>query len=303
MSSQISSPPVSDASVPVTVRIRGLLPGLQPAQRRVGEYIVNSPSKIAGMTISVLARETGVSEATVIRLCREIGVGGYPALRLALAEEVGGRSKADAQFEGDTDISPEDDLQSAVEKIAYVDQRSVTDTAKALSMEDLALVIAAMQKADCINIFGVGASGLVALDLQQKLQRIAMVAFAHSDAHQGLVSAALASPAVTTILISHSGETEDVLAVMREAARGGGTTVAITDSPRSSLAQMADHVLATSAMESTFRAASTGSRLAQLTVVDCLFVGLAQQTFDSSIRALTLTREAVASRSRHEGRR
>jgi DNA-binding MurR/RpiR family transcriptional regulator len=71
------------------------------------------------------------------------------------------------------------------------------------------------------------------------------------------------------------------------------TTVAITNFPRSAIARVADHVLTTAARETTFRSGATASRLAQLTVVDCVFVGVAQQTFESSQQALQATHDAV----------
>ena len=74
-----------DAALPLTVRVRGRLPELQPAMRRVGEIIVAQPSKVATMTISALAEAARTSETTVIRFCREIGIKGYAQLRLALA--------------------------------------------------------------------------------------------------------------------------------------------------------------------------------------------------------------------------
>jgi DNA-binding MurR/RpiR family transcriptional regulator len=60
-------------------------------------------------------------------------------------------------------------------------------------------------------------------------------------------------------------------------------------------------VLTTAARETTFRSGATASRLAQLTVVDCVFVGVAQRTYETSQRALDLTHDAV--RDRRVGRR
>lgn len=287
-----------DDALPITIRIRGVLGQLQPAVRKVGEFIVENPSRAAAMTISALASETGVSEATVVRLAREVGVAGHADLRLQLASEVGSRSKVDAAFEGSTDVSPDDDLRSAVEKIAYIDQRSVVDTLRGLSLESVAQVVDAMEEADRIFIFGVGASGLVAQDLAQKLQRVGKPAIAYFDAHTALVAAAVVNQDCLAIGVSNSGATTDTLDIMREAHRRGATTVAITNAPRSKLARLVDYVLVTAAMESRFRAGSTGSRLAQLALVDCLYVGFAQQTFERSQHALNVTRDVVA--SRHE---
>ncbi|MGO1383278.1 MAG: MurR/RpiR family transcriptional regulator [Arachnia sp.] len=286
----------SEGSAPLTTRIRGLLPQMQPAMARVGTYVVSRPMEAASMTITVLADATDVSETTVVRFCREIGVDGYSQLRMGLAAEMGARGEAEDKFEGSTDISEADTLASAVQKIAHADARSVADTARALPMETLAVVVERIVAARRCDIFGVGASGLVAMDLQQKLHRIGLVSFASIDPHQALVSAALLDEECVAIAISHSGVTTDTIETLREARERGAVTIAITNSPRSRLATLADHVLTTAAMETTFRSAATGSRLAQLTVVDCLFVGVAQQTLEKSVHALDETRRAVVSK-------
>ncbi|MFP7696643.1 MurR/RpiR family transcriptional regulator [Trueperella sp. LYQ143] len=296
MTPQTSTEDFVNNRVPLTTRIRGLLPSMQPAMARVGSLIVEHPKKAAAMTISELADAVGVSETTIVRFCREIHAGGYSQLRLALAVELGARSEAQERFHGDTDISPEDTLLSAVEKIAYADARSVEDTAKSLSLPTLERVVDAMIAANRIEIVGVGASGLVAMDLQQKLHRIGMISFAFTDPHQALTSASLLDEHAVAIAISHSGNTADTIESLTVAAERGACTVAITNSPRSALAALADNVLTTAAMETTFRSAATGSRLAQLTVVDCLFVGVAQKRLEQSLSALDETRRAVASK-------
>ncbi|MCF2707161.1 MurR/RpiR family transcriptional regulator [Arcanobacterium haemolyticum] len=282
----------------LTTLIRSFLPDMQPAMARVGTFVLEHPSDVAGMTINSLAKAVDVSETTVIRFCREIGIGGYSQLRLGLAVELGARTEATEKFQGSTDISPDDTLLSAVEKIAYADTRSVEDTAKALNVATLEKVISAVAEAERTDIYGVGASGLVAIDLQQKLHRIGLISFAFSDPHQALVSAALLHPTCVAIGISHSGKTPDTIDSLTEAKAHGATTVAITNSPLSPLAHLADYVLTTAATETTYRSASTGSRLAQLTVVDCLFVGVAQARLKDSMAALDETRRVLRSNRR-----
>lgn len=289
----------AESRVPLTSRIRSALANLQPAMARVGSFIIAHPKDVAGMTISKLAEATDVSETTVVRFCREVGVDGYSQLRLGLALELGARTEARDQFQGSTDISQSDTLTSAVEKIIYADTRSVEDTAKSLSMETLEAVVGHVIAARRTDIFGVGASGLVALDLHQKLHRIGLISFGYTDPHQAIVSAALLDSTCVAIAISHSGATTDIIEALAEAKQNGATTVAITNSPRSPLAAAADYVLTTAAMETTFRAAATGSRLAQLAMVDCLFVGVAQQRFEQSERALDETRRVIAPKRVH----
>lgn len=291
-----------DAAHDTSVRIRALLPTLAPAEQRVAERVLADPRGVAALSISALAHDCETSETTVIRFCRAVGFAGYPALRLALAAEAGRGGAADAR-ELSADIVADDDLDAVVAKIAWADARAVEETADQLDVAALHAVIGALTAAPRIDVYGVGASGFVALDLQQKLHRIGRVAFAWPDPHMALTSAALLTPGDVAVAISHSGATRDTLDALAVARRSGATTVAITNFPRSPLAADSDHVLTTAARETTFRSGATASRLAQLTVIDCVFVGLAQRTYDTSQRALELTADAVSDRRVSGGRR
>jgi len=80
---------------------------------------------------------------------------------------------------------------------------------------------------------------------------------------------------------------------LEEAAKHGATTVAVTNFPRSPLARTADLVLTTAARETTYRSGAMASRIAQLTVIDCLFIGVAQQVLPDARKALEETASAV----------
>ncbi|GAB2489601.1 MurR/RpiR family transcriptional regulator [Nocardiopsis aegyptia] len=284
----------SSSSVPTTVlRIRSLIPSLAPAERRVAQYVVDDPERAAASSITQLAKDCATSEATVIRFCRTIDFSGYRELRLALATEAGqARGARSVTPEMASDIDPDDTLVTVVQKIAYTDARAVEETGAALDVDALREVVDAMAGARRIDVYGVGASAFVGADLQQKLHRIGLTSFAWSDAHVMLTSAAVLDERDVAIGISHSGTTTDTVQALNEAQRRGARTVAITNFPRSPIG-FADHVLTTAARETTFRSGATASRLAQLTVVDCLFVGLAQIRYTESRTALETTYEAV----------
>ena len=102
---------------------------------------------------------------------------------------------------------------------------------------------------------------------------------------------------------SHTGETIDTIVSLAEARRRGATTVAVTNYPRASIAEVADHVVTTAARETTFRSGAMASRIAQLTVIDCIFVGVAQRTFGETRTALEATYTAVRGRTIRPDRR
>ncbi|MGH3347001.1 MAG: MurR/RpiR family transcriptional regulator [Nocardioides sp.] len=282
-----------------TVRIRSLVPTLAPAERRVALRVCDDPGAVAASTISDLATACETSVTTVTRFSRAVGFTGYPALRLALATELGRAEGGRGARTVGSDIGPGDHLEEVVEKVAFADARAVEETAEQLDVAELRRVVEAIAAAQRIDIYGVGASAFVALDLQQKLHRIGRVAFAWADPHVAMTSAALLGPGDVAIGLSHSGITQDTVDALERARANGVTTVAITNFPRSAIAAAADHVLTTAARETTFRSGATASRLAQLTVVDCVFVGVAQQTFESSQRALEATHDAVETWRRH----
>ncbi|MGH8970401.1 MAG: MurR/RpiR family transcriptional regulator [Actinomycetes bacterium] len=287
-------------SASVTVRAR--LPSLPPAERRVAELVLADPGGVATWTISELARRAETSETTVSRFCRALGFSGYSQLRLSLATEVGRRGAAPVRELGG-DIGPGDDLANVVAKISYADARAVEDTASQLDVAVLERVVDALVAAHRIDVYGVGASAFVAADFQQKLHRIGRIAFAWSDPHTALTSAAVLKPGDVAVGISHTGTTEEPVSALTEAARHGATTVALTNFPGSPIARVADHVLTTAARETTFRSGAMASRLAQLTVVDCLFVGVAQRTYTETKAALEATYEAVQGRRATTSRR
>jgi DNA-binding MurR/RpiR family transcriptional regulator len=286
----------------ILVTIRALLPSLPPVEQRVGRQVLADPFGSAMQAISELAASCDTSATTVIRFCRSVGLHGYPELRIALAAAAAQADRA-AGVELSHDILPGDDPATIAEKIATADARAVSDTARHLDIGVLVQVVAALDGARRIDLYGVGASGYVALDLQQKLQRIGKPAFAWPDPHMAITSAALLGAGDVAVALSHTGSTADTIDAMREAGGNGARTVAITNFPRSPIAAAADLVLLTAARETAFRSGAMTSRIAQLTVVDCLFVVLAQQDLPASREALERTYEAAQAKRTRRSRR
>jgi DNA-binding MurR/RpiR family transcriptional regulator len=280
----------------VLARLRGLKPTLVPSKRRVAAYILRDPARVATQTITELARAAQTSETTVLRLCHELGVPGYRELRVALAAESGREQERAANREIGRDIGRDDDLDAIIDTITFTDQQAIADTARNLDRAALAEAVALTAQARRVDIVGVGASAVVALDLQQKLHRIGLIAYAWHDTHAALTAAALLGPADIAIGVSHTGATLDTIDAIREAAAHGARTVVLTGVPNSPLAAVADVLLVTTDRETTFRSGATASRIAALSVVDVLFAAVAQRRYDQAMAALDSTRRAVASR-------
>ncbi|MFJ6985253.1 MULTISPECIES: MurR/RpiR family transcriptional regulator [unclassified Streptomyces] len=282
----------------LAAKVRALAPSMTRSMQRVAETVAADPAGCAALTVTGLAERTGTSEATVVRTARALGYPGYRDLRLALAglaaRRASGRSPALT-----TDIAVDDPLPDVVAKLARDEAQTLADTAAALDVAQLGAAVAAVAAARRTDVYGVGASGLVAQDLVQKLLRIGLLAHAHSDPHLAVTNAVQLRAGDVAVAVTHSGSTRDVVEPLRAAFERGATTVAVTGRPGGAVSQYADHVLTTStARESELRPAAMSSRTGQLLVVDCLFVGVAQRTYETAAPALAASYEALAHRHR-----
>ncbi|GAA0407631.1 MurR/RpiR family transcriptional regulator [Microbispora corallina] len=282
-------PPAADPDGLVAT-VRAVLPSLTPAGRAIARLILDDPAMVAGSTITELSAASGTSQATIVRTARALGFTGYSQMRLALAA-ASARERPERLVPGD--LSPDDPLAEVIAKVARAESDALADTAAQLDPDRLGAVVDALAGARRVAVYGVGASGLVAADMAQKLLRIGVAGHAFTDVHLALTGAALAGPGDVSVGVSCSGETPDVLEPIGTARAAGATTVAITNNPRSTLAGLADHVLVSAGRETAFRPGALASRISQLLIVDCVFVGLAQRTFDASEGALKATREAL----------
>ncbi|MHA7618354.1 MurR/RpiR family transcriptional regulator [Cellulosimicrobium cellulans] len=276
------------------VRIRQALPSLRPAEARIAEAVLADPAAVVGKTITELAALVGTSQATVVRFCRAVGYAGYPEFRIDLAQATSRRAVEQERANvAHGEIDPDDTLHDVVTKIAFHEARTIEETARMLDLDALEQVTAAVAQATRIDLFGVGSSGLTAQDLAQKLQRIGLLCFASPDPHVQLQSAALLAEGAVAIGVSHSGLTVETNDALRIARDRGATTVAVTNFPESPLVEHADLVLTTTARETQFRSGALSSRIAQLALVDFLFVRVAQRLYDRTTANLRATYEAV----------
>lgn len=287
---------VPPAPAALAAKVRTLAPSMTRSMQRVAEAVAGDPAGCSALTVTGLAELTGTSEATVVRTARLLGYPGYRDLRLALAglaaQQESGQSPAVT-----ADIAVDDSLADVVAKLAYDEQQTLADTAAGLDTAQLAACVDALAGARRIDIYGIGASGLVAQDLAQKLLRIGLIAHAHADPHLAVTNAVQLRPRDVAIAITHSGTTGDVIEPLRTAFERGATTIAVTGRPDGAVSQYADHLLTTStARESELRPAAMSSRTSQLLVVDCLFVGVAQRTYETAAPALSASYEALAHR-------
>jgi DNA-binding MurR/RpiR family transcriptional regulator len=276
------------------------MPGLRPSERRIAEAFAADPAA-ANLSIADLAARCATSTTSVVRFYRRMGYAQYKDFTIDLNRALAREELATSGLaEAPGDIDRNDSLAGIVSKVAMNETLSIADTARSLDLDALARAVEVIGAARRIDTFGVGASALVGLDLQQKLSRIGRTAINWHDSHSAWTSAATLDSGCVAVAVSHTGATVDTVEFLSIARKSGASTVAITNFRDSPLARAADVTLTTAARETKFRSGALGSRIAQLMVVDCLFTGVAQASYDESMAALRNTYAVVHARVVHK---
>ena len=240
------------------------LPDLRKSDRRVAETILEAPEAAVEMTLGALARASDVSEPTVIRFAAAIGCDGFRDLRVKLA-----RSLAFARTTSHSAIARTDDLSDIIGKILDFNLSNIAWVRAHLDHEAIAAAVAALSRAPRIEFFGLGASGIVALDAQQKFPLFGAPCSAQTDGHQMLMAAAMLRPGDVAVAISNTGTTAEIVRAARVAREQGATTIGITGSRGPLLAHCTIGIVAET-LENTDVFTPTVSRLSAMIVIDIL---------------------------------
>ncbi len=276
----------------VEIRLQDAKPAMTRTERLVADYVERRLKDIPSMSIKQLAKRSGTSEASVLRFCKALGYRGYRDFILSLSADLGSVKEKEGEKKY-TDIRPGDTLETIVENVSFNNRRSIDDTLLVLDKEQVRQAVELLSSAQWVDWYGLGASGLVCQDAQQKFMRIKKHCQAFVDGHSIRTAAALLDRKDVAVLVSNSGTTEEILDALELVQKNGARSIAITRYSRSELARGVDVVLHISTPELTFRSGAMGSRIAMLNVVDILFSAVASMQYDSVRDYLDRTRDAL----------
>ncbi|SET06918.1 transcriptional regulator, RpiR family [Oceanobacillus limi] len=271
------------------VMLTEMLPLLPPSEKKIASYIIENPEEAVTLTALELGKRSSTSGAAVIRLCKSLDLKGFQDLKFRIAGDL---QKTNDQ--GFRDVEPNEPLPSIIEKMTNNSIQTIRETVELLSTDELKKAVDLLRNANKIHFIGVGASGIIAHDAQQKFLRINKMAYAFSDIHMAATLVANAEQGDVVVGISFSGETQEVANVLELAKRNNIKTISLTRYGSSNVTEQADIRLYTSATkEPTFRSGATSSRIAQLQVIDILFMCVASLQYDQTVKHIDTTRDAI----------
>ncbi|MDO8360997.1 MAG: MurR/RpiR family transcriptional regulator [Devosia sp.] len=265
----------------VLKRIVAKLDAMAPADRQIGQYILDNPDQMLRLSTAALAAQTGRSQSSVVKFSQKLGYASYQELRLAVSQAKSQEWHTPAgMIHGSIELG--DSYLTILRKLVGSKVTSIQHTASANNERDVGRVVDILDQARRIHLAGVGASSLVARDFSYKLMKLGRNVLHDSDSHVQMANASTLGAEDVLFALSYSGTSIETLRIAELARQRGVTVIAVTGLQDNPLSRVAHICLHTVADEDRVRSSSITARDAQLTLTDLLFIQLVQRQPDSN---------------------
>ena len=269
---------------------------LTSAEKKVADYAVIHQQKTQFMSISELAEEAGVAEATISRFCKRLGYKGYSAFKLAVANSTARRVEAPTV---PGEIRPEDSIEELCQKLYAADRDAMAQTVELIRPDSVRKAADLLFSAEKVLCMGQGGSMILAQECAHLFSTARPNFYAVLDSHMQAIAAsgggvAAIAGAMTArdvvLYFSYSGSTEELLKNLKIIRDRRAVAILVTRFPKSPGAAYADVVLQCGSLEGPLQGGSVAARVAQLYLMDVLFHEVCRRDVQGSAE----TREAVA---------
>lgn len=268
-------------------RLRMMLPDLSPSEARITGFLMNRAFDDS-LPLKLVAEETGTSEAMVVKTAKRLGFEGFRDLRAALVEY-----KRLPTVNLHHELELDDTAETIVKKVFHTAIQALQETLAILDMDAFQRAADLIQGARQLDFYGIGGSAQIARDVAHKFLRIGIRASVFDDTHMMAMSASLLGAGDVVVAYSHSGRSAAVLDAVQLAKQGGASVIAVSNYDSAPLADIADVVLCSTAQGSPLTGENAAARIAQLNIMDAVFVAVAQKSYADAERNLARTMNAV----------
>ena len=262
---------------------------LTKSGRTVADYLVQHAAEAQYLSISSLAKECCVAEATVFRFCRALGFEGYHVSRIALAQ-----ANATGALGNQHVPEPDADTATLCEHASALLMTTINGTQNNLSPEAVDKAVALLHSARQVFCLGQGGSMLVANDICARFSSLSNKFRTAGDSHLQILAASLMGPEDVVLFISYSGATRDMLETLRAAKAAGAKIILLTHYEDSPGAKLADIGLLCGAQESPLDSGNIPVKVALLYVAEVLVLRYTMDDPENANAAQDRTSEALA---------
>lgn len=259
---------VVDKMFSVLSQISKRLEYMTPVETRIAHYMLENPAQIIKMPVKEIAKNAQTSDAAIVRFAKRIGLNGIKELKVELAKELHTLDDKNVSRVIDLEI---DSRKEIFEKVFRNTIQALHNTERIVSRNNIKQAAEHMVKADSTLIFGMGDSGHVGRDFEQKLHRVNVNAYFTSDKYLCLTKLSNLGSNDILFVITLSGKTSEVVEVVKMAKQLKIRTIILTQHHASTAKRHSDIAIEITEEEMNIQYMTMTSRVSQLVVCDVLF--------------------------------
>ena len=260
------------------------------SERKIGTYIIQHTAEVVDMTVGELAQACGVSDASVSRFCKKINMKGFHHLKITLAKEISEKGIEEEEVSNHISVN---DIEQSLKNILANKVTEITQTVSMMDAKQLSEILNKLNMARTVQFFAVGNTIPVAIDGAFKLNQIGIPAVSGTNWETQIGYTYNMTAEDVVIAISNSGESTAVLRALEAAKSAGATTLSITNSEKSSAAQLSDYHITTATREKLFLDGYCFSRVSATTVIEILYLFLTSMRKDA-YKSIVRHEQAIA---------
>ncbi|MDG1748172.1 MAG: transcriptional regulator HexR [Porticoccaceae bacterium] len=243
------------------------LDSLNKSERKVADAIMLDPEAATHSSIASLALKASVSEPSVNRFCKRFNTAGFPDFKIKLAKSL----VSGVRFVNQN-VDSDDTVEHFTPKIFDSTINDLSLVRDSIDHGVVNEVVNRLIDAERIYFFGLGTSGAVARDAENKFFRFNLPVSFHDDVLMMRMLASTGRSSDVFFVISHTGRTKEVIEISEIAVDKGSTVIALT-SPGSPLSSICSISLEVNVPENTDEYMAMTSRIAHLVILDVLATG------------------------------
>ena len=255
-----------------------------PNERVIADYILKEKYAIRKKSTAEIAEAIYASKSALVRFAKKLDFQGWVDFKEAFLEELAYLDSQKTGIDANLPFQAEDDMATIASNLSSLKKEAIDDTLALNKGEALEAAVNLLVQSETIHIFAVSNNLLNAQEFALQMSRIQKDVRIHQLQGEVMFNAYLAKKKSCAIIISYSGETLQLLRIMRLLKRQGVPSILLTSIGDNSSTPLATHVLRLATREKLYSKIGTFSTDTSITfLLECLYAGIFAKNYDANL--------------------
>ncbi|WP_182200241.1 MurR/RpiR family transcriptional regulator [Paraliobacillus salinarum] len=210
------------------------------AEAEIIKYMFEQRENIEDQTAKQIAESTYTHPSTLIRIAKKLGYSGWIEMKNIFLEEIDYLNSHFQDIDANYPFDANDNVMTVASKMATLNQITISDTLSLIDHNELQQVSALLNRSSQIKIFSQYNNLLLCYDFKSKMIKIGkQINLCVGDAYDEAMNC---DADTCAIVISYTGETNDVTGVLPVLRKQNTPIIALTSIGENTLSRHADYV-------------------------------------------------------------